>query len=160
MTFGHLFVWGYDTSGCGAVTTIQKLWRRFRSFRRRTNNIFGTRGFRSFIFKTSFHIQQKPLTVFSGSLASGHKAGNTLLATSDNKKYCCVAANASTPACLAGGNGSLVARRKADTRTFCLICGCKCAAILPRQTVVFVLEECCILLITNDQTRGYVWNMT
>lgn len=32
-------------------------------------------------------------------------------------KYCCVAANASIPATRAGGNGSRIARIKADTKT-------------------------------------------
>lgn len=101
-------------------------------------------------------------TCFSGSAVSGHSAGRILLATSANRKYCCVAARANTPACLAGGNVSRVALTNADTRTFCLIWGCRCCAILPRHTVVFVLKdgivESYLFAIKHGTIKGLVIN--
>jgi hypothetical protein len=78
-------------------------------------------------------------TDFSASTVSWQRAGRMRIATSDNKKYCCVAANARTPALRAGGNGSRMALINAEMRTFWRIWGWRCWAILPKQTVVFVL---------------------
>lgn len=49
----------------------------------------------------------------------------------------------SLPALRAGGNRSRMARMNAEIRTFCLIWGCRCWAILPRHTVVLVLMPPC-----------------
>ena len=58
-------------------------------------------------------------TDFSGSTVNEQSAGKTRFATSLNRKYCWVAANASIPATRAGGNGSRIARMNADTKTLC-----------------------------------------
>lgn len=57
-------------------------------------------------------------TPLSTSVVSGHRAGRMRLATSCNKKYCCVAANANILAILAGGKGSRVPRIKAPISTY------------------------------------------
>lgn len=104
------------------------------------------------------------LTPLSTSVVSGHSAGKIRFATSCNKKYCCVAANAKILAALAGGNGSRVPRINAPINTcdnvvyyyisfyksyiwikitFCLIWGWRCWAIFPKQTVVLVRMPPC-----------------
>ena len=52
--------------------------------------------------------------------------------------HCCVAVSASSAALRAGGKGSLSARTKAAMSTFSRVAASMCAAILPRQIVVFV----------------------
>ena len=52
------------------------------------------------------------------SVVSGHRAGKIRFATSCNRKYCCVAANAKILAALAGGNGSRVPRINAPINTY------------------------------------------
>lgn len=60
------------------------------------------------------------LTPFSGSLVMEHIAGSSRWAISLRVKKFWVAAMPRTPACLAGGNGSFRARRKAEDIIFCL----------------------------------------
>ena len=77
-------------------------------------------------------------TSFSTSSTIAATLGTILVATSTGLWYCCVAVSDMRPAARPGGKGSLSARQHAGMSTFSRVGASICAAILPRQMVVFV----------------------